>query len=246
MTDIIADKNRAGLMGPEQAKKLAKALTTDTAVTRTGLETFILGNSTTAQDWFQLVPSNYSAGNPYFSIKKTATAAQWNIALYDLVNNAGTINFDVATLSLNGSSLMTRNATEVITGTKTISIGTATTQTDYLVLRPTDYAVGKPLLTFAHSSVADNWTIGLWDGASTAGTINFNAGSMTHGGVAIARVDGPIFTLPPRLPSYTVATVPSAATYVRGMIYVSDGASNKRMAISDGTNWRFPDGAIVS
>lgn len=53
-------------------------------------------------------------------------------------------------------------------------------------------------------------------------------------------------SLPVVLPAYTVATVPSAATYTRGLIYVSDGTSNKRLAISDGTNWRFPDGAIVS
>ncbi len=48
------------------------------------------------------------------------------------------------------------------------------------------------------------------------------------------------------LPSYTVATLPSAATYARGLIYVSDGTTNKRLAVSDGTNWRFPDGNIVS
>jgi hypothetical protein len=48
-----------------------------------------------------------------------------------------------------------------------------------------------------------------------------------------------------RLRSYTVATVPSASP--AGMlIYVSDGTSNKRLAVSDGTNWRWPDGAIVS
>ncbi|HSX00804.1 MAG TPA: hypothetical protein VLF67_01060, partial [Candidatus Saccharimonas sp.] len=48
-----------------------------------------------------------------------------------------------------------------------------------------------------------------------------------------------------KLRSYTVATVPSAS--VAGMlIYVSDGTSNKRLAVSDGTNWRWPDGAIVS
>lgn len=47
------------------------------------------------------------------------------------------------------------------------------------------------------------------------------------------------------LRSYTVATLPSAATSAL-LIYVSDGTSNKRLAVSDGTNWRFPDGAIVS
>lgn len=71
----------------------------------------------------------------------------------------------------------------------------------------------------------------------------------TVGGVVKFEVDlngSALFAGPVRLPSYTVATLPSAATYVRGLIYVSDGTSNKRLAISDGTNWRWPDGAIVS
>lgn len=71
-----------------------------------------------------------------------------------------------------------------------------------------------------------------------------NAGSQ----IAFANF-GPSFNeslLPLKLPTYTVATVPSAATFVRCMIYVSDGTSNKRLAISDGTNWRWPDGAVVS
>jgi hypothetical protein len=50
----------------------------------------------------------------------------------------------------------------------------------------------------------------------------------------------------PILPTYTVSTLPSAATYTRGLIYVSNGTTNKRLAVSDGTNWRFPDGNIVS
>lgn len=48
-----------------------------------------------------------------------------------------------------------------------------------------------------------------------------------------------------QLRSYTVATLPSAATAGQ-LIYVSDGASNKRLAVSDGTNWRWPDGLIVN
>ena len=47
-----------------------------------------------------------------------------------------------------------------------------------------------------------------------------------------------------RLRTYTVATLPTATAQL--MIYVSDGTSNKRLAVADGTNWRFPDGAIVS
>lgn len=49
------------------------------------------------------------------------------------------------------------------------------------------------------------------------------------------------------LPTYTVATVPSAVTYVRRLIYVSDEAGGAQPAFSDGTNWRrFTDRAVVS
>jgi hypothetical protein len=48
----------------------------------------------------------------------------------------------------------------------------------------------------------------------------------------------------PVLPSYTVATLPTASA--RGLVYVSDGAGGKRLAVSDGTGWRWPDGSTVS
>lgn len=48
------------------------------------------------------------------------------------------------------------------------------------------------------------------------------------------------------LPVYTVATLPTATDYPAGIIYVSDGTSNKRLAVCDGTNWRWPDGAVVT
>jgi hypothetical protein len=51
---------------------------------------------------------------------------------------------------------------------------------------------------------------------------------------------------PVLLASYTVATVPAAASFTGGIIYVSNGTLNKRLAVSDGTNWRWPDGNIVS
>ena len=50
-----------------------------------------------------------------------------------------------------------------------------------------------------------------------------------------------------RLPSYTVATVPDAATHVRRLIYVSDETGGATIAFSDGTNWRrVQDRAVVS
>ena len=48
-------------------------------------------------------------------------------------------------------------------------------------------------------------------------------------------------------PSYTVATLPSAATYARCTIYVSDESGGAVLAFSDGTNWRrVTDRAVVS
>ncbi len=49
----------------------------------------------------------------------------------------------------------------------------------------------------------------------------------------------------PALRSYTVTTLPSASPAMQ-TAYVSNGASNKRLAISDGSVWRWPDGAVVS
>ena len=48
-------------------------------------------------------------------------------------------------------------------------------------------------------------------------------------------------------PTYTVLTLPTAATYPRGIIYVSDEAGGAVLAFSDATNWRrVTDRAIVS
>jgi len=53
--------------------------------------------------------------------------------------------------------------------------------------------------------------------------------------------------VPAPVPTYTVATLPSVATYARAMIYVSDETSGAVIAFSDGTNWRrVTDRAVVS
>lgn len=49
----------------------------------------------------------------------------------------------------------------------------------------------------------------------------------------------------PVLRAYTVATLPGASPEGK-LIYVSDGGAGKRLAISDGTDWCWPDGAVVS
>ncbi len=56
-----------------------------------------------------------------------------------------------------------------------------------------------------------------------------------------------IFSGPVTLPAYTVATVPSASTFERGQIYVSNESGGATPAFSDGTNWRrYADRAVIS
>ncbi|CAO3453215.1 Phage tail fiber protein [Azospirillum argentinense] len=68
-----------------------------------------------------------------------------------------------------------------------------------------------------------------------------NAGTVTHRGATVIVDANSHLGLRP----YTVATLPSAAAADR-MISVSNGAGNRRLAVSDGTNWRWPDGTVVS
>lgn len=46
------------------------------------------------------------------------------------------------------------------------------------------------------------------------------------------------------VPGYTVATLPSAANFLRMQVVITD--RNGRPAWSNGTNWIFADGAVVS
>lgn len=77
-------------------------------------------------------------------------------------------------------------------------------------------------------------------GLTATGNVSFTGGRLAAN---TTRVDA---TVPVRLPAYTVAGLPSAATHARSIVYVSDGTSDHRFAVSDGTNWRWPDGTIVS
>lgn len=50
-----------------------------------------------------------------------------------------------------------------------------------------------------------------------------------------------------QLPSYTVSTVPTAATYPRGLIYVSNETGGAVPAFSDGSSWRrVTDRAVIA
>lgn len=54
-------------------------------------------------------------------------------------------------------------------------------------------------------------------------------------------------TQPQQLPTYTVATLPTASTWTGYVIYVSDETGGATLAFSDGTNWRrVQDRNVVS
>ena len=54
-------------------------------------------------------------------------------------------------------------------------------------------------------------------------------------------------TLLLQLKTYTVAGVPAAATYPRGIAYISNETGGATIAFSDGSNWRrVQDRAIIS
>ncbi len=66
------------------------------------------------------------------------------------------------------------------------------------------------------------------------------SGTLTHSAGPVVVDGNGLLGLRP----YTVATLPSATA--QRLIYVSDGAGSKRLAVSDGASWRWPDGVVVS
>lgn len=117
---------------------------------------------------------------------------------------------------------------QIANGTLTLTAST----TNYVVALKSSGAVSTSTATTNWNNTADYWRIySVITGAATVTSYTDARQTALFSGVF--------------LPSATVATLPSAATPAQ-MIYVSDGASNKRLAISDGTNWRWPDGAVVS
>lgn len=138
----------------------------------------------------------------------------------------GTLNVSGATAL--ASTLSAKNTT--ITGTISVS-GTST----MAAVNSGNHAVTGTLSVSSTASLGPVTATTLTASTSVSVTSAFAANS--------TRVDA---LVPVRLPSYTVAGVPSAATHAQSIIYVSDGTANKRLAVSDGSNWRWPDGVIVS
>lgn len=74
-----------------------------------------------------------------------------------------------------------------------------------------------------------------------------NTATIGNSSITATYISGALIpSLPVILPSYYVNALPSASTYNKGIIHVANGSANQRLAVSDGSSWRFPDGTIVN
>ncbi|MGH0371737.1 hypothetical protein NKY71_25280 [Sinorhizobium meliloti] len=98
----------------------------------------------------------------------------------------GTDNASNLTLgTVADARLPTSMAGKTFTSLATVSAGNSIANADFLTLKPTDFATGKPQLSFKKDSTAGNWSIILWDGATTNGALNLQSGSLLHNGSTV-------------------------------------------------------------
>lgn len=120
--------------------------------------------------------------------------------------NSAAVRFDIAqslttpqkTQALNNigaagiSNVMLLTTDQTAAGTKTftsapkLSVGNATTSSNYLLLEPTDYGAGKPRIAIAKSSSASVWHFILTDGSTNNGQIDFISQNLTWNNQSLA------------------------------------------------------------
>ena len=95
--------------------------------------------------------------------------------------------------------------------------------------------------------MADSTIGGLSAAGALDGTEEFAAVQDSATKMSLASAMKTYVNTIPVITVYTVATLPTVATYAAGIIMVSDETGGYTMAFSDGTNWRrVQDRAIVS
>lgn len=107
----------------------------------------------------------------------TAAAARTNLGADNATN--------LTTGTIADARLPTSMAGKTFTSVTTLSAGNSIVNADFLTLKPTDYATGKPQLSIKKDSTAGNWSIILWDGATTNGALNLQSGSLLHNGSTV-------------------------------------------------------------
>lgn len=169
-------------------------------------------------------------------IEFTGSGIQRSALTGDVTASAGSNATTIANNAVTYAKIQDVSATDKLLGRSTSGAG------DVEEIACT--AAGRALLDDAAAS-DQRTTLGLGTAATqntgTSGaTLPFLNGSNTWAGVQT-------FSTAPILPSFTVGTLPSAATFARGLIYVSDETGGAVPAFSDGTNWRrVTDRAVVS
>jgi hypothetical protein len=149
--------------------------------------------------------------------------------------------------AVNGSgAVLTTDSEQTLTG-KTMD-GDSNTFTDI----PTSAlkTVTGEISRVVTGAAGASGTVAAWDangdlveGETQASLLTIAAAQGTY-----LPLDGSVAMVGPvKLMSYTVAGVPSAASYTGGIIYVSDETGGATLAFSDSTNWRrVQDRAIIS
>lgn len=150
----------------------------------------------------------------------------------DIENQAGADNEKLWRLNVSGGQFSIQTVTDAYSAAATAL------QVVRSGLSVTMVTVGGGIGNESLRVVAES---GAGSGATRCITVTGSGGGDPTVGTSAGRL---AFGAIPVLPSYTVATLPAATA--RGLIYVSDGAGGKRLAVSDGSNWRWPDGATVS
>lgn len=164
------------------------------AFTTTGLITASRAAAGVSSDYVLLQPSDYNTSKPRFYLKSDSGGNdKWSLGLWDGVNNNGTINVLVSSLTWNSVPLVGTTLTQTLTnktysggtfsgqfgGILDIRSGNATTLGTFLALTPTDHGTGKPQFYIQKSATAAAWTMGLWDNTNSNGTIDILVQNLT-------------------------------------------------------------------
>lgn len=165
---------------PDEARYMGLNITSSTTLTATRdvivpsvSKFYVVKNGTTGG---QSINVRTSAGGTQAVVSNGSTSIIW----CDGTTCSTTLMPDYAGLS----------ASNVFNIGQTISASNATTLTTYLALSPTDFTTSKPGLFFTKTATATQWNILIYDGATTTGTINFEASSLAWGGVSLVTISG--------------------------------------------------------
>jgi len=100
-----------------------------------------------------------------------------------LQTGAISVNIDTAALQTQINLRAPLAGANVFTAKQTVTVGAATAAGDYLLLKPSDYAAGKPALVARKLATANAWEVAVDDGVGGGGGLNV-VGTITLNGSA--------------------------------------------------------------